>query len=192
MEIHAQRGKRRGEYIESTQNKRKLLELREQYKDTPMPDMYRNINMNIPPMQPNVKDEPDLSRSPFLMEPSYQTQYHPQISFTPNIPSASTSQPGQQQIPSFHAVWGSGPSTSYEVVGFPNISNITNTPNIPLVPEVGTTLYDMDSFKQISINTDDLPVTSLTNMSLTDLPPDGMTDSLDRLANNEVDRHLNL
>lgn len=95
-----------------------------------------------------------------------------------NIPSASTSQ-AVQQLPSFDAAWG--PSTSY---------GATVLPNIPMMPDTTTTFIDMDSLKQITINSEDLPVTSLTNMSLTDLQPDGMTDSLDRLANNEADRHL--
>ncbi|KAK9755016.1 Rel homology dimerization domain [Popillia japonica] len=161
---------------EPSPNKRKLLELHEQYKNTPIPDLYRPPTMNISPIQTNVKDEPDVSRSPFMLEPTYSMDY--QMNFPPNIPSTSTAQP-VQLLPSFNASWG-GPSTSYSIA----------VPNIPLVPDTGITFTDMDSLKQITINSDDLPVTSLTNMSLTDIPPDGMIDSLDRLANHEADRHL--
>lgn len=111
-----------------------------------------------------------------MLEPTYSMDY--QMNFPPNIPSTSTAQP-VQLLPSFNASWG-GPSTSYSIA----------VPNIPLVPDTGITFTDMDSLKQITINSDDLPVTSLTNMSLTDIPPDGMIDSLDRLANHEADRHL--
>lgn len=140
----------------------------------------------------------DMSRSPpFLLDPSYQSQYiPPQISFTPNIPPTCASQPGQQ-IPPFSDIWP-GPSTSYNMGALSNqplLSNAPNIPNIPnitLAPDTGATLYDMDSFKQINISTGDLPVSSMTNLSLTDIAPDGMTDSLDRLANNEVNKHLDL
>ncbi|KAI4463637.1 hypothetical protein MML48_4g00016963 [Holotrichia oblita] len=169
-------GKRRAEYTEPSSNKRKLLELHEQYKNTPMPDLYRPPTMNISPVHTSVKDEPDASRSPFMIDQQYPMDYPMQ--FPPNIPSTSTAQP-VQQLPSFNAAWG-GPSTSYGI----------HLPNIPLVPDTGITFTDMDSLRQITINSDDLPVTSLTNMSLTDIPPDGMIDSLDRLANHEADRHL--
>ncbi|XP_022903025.2 embryonic polarity protein dorsal-like isoform X4 [Onthophagus taurus] len=180
-------GKRRAESSDQPPNKKIFTELHNRVKNSPLPEMDFTQQLNIP-LQTTVKDEPrDLLRSPYqyMDQLSRSPQHYPQTCYIQQQPMPSTSSINHQIVQPLESIHYNLSPPAYNPMEV-----------IPSDPQRNVQ-YIRNELNPITIEPGDLGLNEIaqnlsSSLSLTDFGADGMTDSLDRLANNEFDRHLAL